>query len=51
MKYLSVSYTSIWVVRWWGAGGVCERVRSHVIERGVWTGVSAIGNMLGHIYC
>jgi hypothetical protein len=33
-----------------GGGGVCETARSHIIEKGAWTGVCAVGNMLGHIY-
>jgi hypothetical protein len=32
-----------------GVGG-CESARSHIIEKGAWTGVCAVGNMLGHIY-
>jgi hypothetical protein len=32
-------------------GGVCESARSHIIEKGAWTGVCACGNMLERIYC
>jgi hypothetical protein len=44
MEYLSLSYTGIWVVRC--VGGGCESARSHIIEKGTWTGVCAVGNML-----
>jgi hypothetical protein len=45
MKYLSISYTSIWIVRGWRG---CERVRSHIMGAGgAWTGVCAVGNTTG----
>jgi hypothetical protein len=32
-----------------GGGGRGERARFHIIEKGAWTGVCAVGNMLGHM--
>jgi hypothetical protein len=32
-------------------GGGVVKARSHIIERGAWTGVCAVGNMLGYVYC
>jgi hypothetical protein len=35
-----------------GGGGGSESARSHIIEKGgAWTGVCAVGNMLGHVNC
>jgi hypothetical protein len=31
-------------------GGGCESARSRIIKKGAWTGVCAVGNMLGYIY-
>jgi hypothetical protein len=34
-----------------GGGGGSESARSRIIKNGAWTGVCAVGNMLGYIYC
>jgi hypothetical protein len=31
--------------------GGSESARYHLIEKGAWTGVCDVGNMLGHVYC